>query len=130
MEDPMTGKQPFTWRQQLGMHYENAALRYLQARGFAMVCSNYRCKFGEIDLVMLDAATLVFVEVRYRRSSSHGTAAATVDGRKQGRIRLAARKFLFSNPQFRQHICRFDVLAIEAPTTGKPAINWIPNAFY
>ena len=126
----MACKRSLTWRQQLGIYYENAALRYLQARGLALVCSNYRCKFGEIDLVMLAAATLVFVEVRYRRSSSHGTAAATVDSRKQARLRLAARKFLFSHPQFRQHICRFDVLAIEAATAGKPVIDWIPNAFY
>ncbi len=126
----MTGKPPPTWRQQLGSQCEQAALRFLEGHGLAKVCSNYRCKFGEIDLIMLDRSTLVFVEVRYRRSASHGSAAATVDSRKQARLRLTARYFLHSHLQFRQHICRFDVIAIEAETAGKASLAWIPDAFY
>ncbi len=126
----MTAKQPPTWRQQLGIQFEHAALCYLEARGLSLLCRNYRCKFGEIDLIMLDKSTLVFVEVRYRRSTSYGTAAATVDARKQARVRVTARQFLHSHLQFRQHICRFDVIAIEAQTTDKSVIQWIPDAFY
>ncbi len=126
----MTVKPALTWRQRLGAHFEHASLRFLESQGLSLLTSNYRCKFGEIDLIMHDRSMLVFVEVRYRRSASHGTAAATVDSRKQARIRFTARHFLCNHPEFRKYSCRFDVVAFEMQTSGNSAINWIPNAFY
>ena len=118
------------WRQQKGQHFEAAALQFLQQRNMALIARNYRCRLGEIDLIMLDQSTLVFVEVRYRRSNSHGPAFATVDERKQFKVRSAARHFLHCNKQYQHHICRFDVLGIEAGTGTRPVVDWIANAFY
>lgn len=119
-----------TWRQLLGSHYEALALKYLQERGLALLYSNYRCKLGEIDLIMQEGDMLVFVEVRFRKSASHGTAAATVDSRKQAKLRQAARHFLYTHPRYAASACRFDVLAVESATIQPPRINWIPGAFY
>lgn len=118
------------WRHQKGQHFEDSALQFLRARKLQLVDRNYRCRLGEIDLIVLDGTTLVFVEVRYRRSNSHGPAFATVDARKQHKIRNAARHFLYRYKQYENCICRFDVLGIETDGTGKPCINWITNAFY
>lgn len=88
-----------------------------------LIARNHRCKFGEIDLIMRDGAVLVFIEVRYRRSSRFGAPAATVDARKQRRLATAARHYLMTNPC--QLACRFDVVAI----SGQDHIQWIRNAF-
>ncbi len=86
---------------------------------------NYRCRGGEIDLIMRQGETLVFVEVRYRAHATHGGAASSVTRRKQHKIVLAARHY------FKQHAineanqaCRFDVIAFEG---DQP--DWIQNAF-
>ena len=118
------------WRQQKGRHFETAALHFLQTHAMQLVERNYRCRLGEIDLVVLDRATVVFVEVRYRRNSNHGPAFATVDARKQHKIRNAARHFLCRYKQYQNCVCRFDVLGIETDSADKPLIHWIPNAFY
>ncbi|MES2603489.1 MAG: YraN family protein [Pseudomonadota bacterium] len=126
----MTNTLNVYWRHQKGQHFEDSALQFLQARNMQLVERNYRCRLGEIDLVVHDGATLVFVEVRYRRSNSHGPAFATVDARKQHKIRNAARHFLHRYKQYGNCVCRFDVMGIEADSAGKPRIQWIPNAFY
>jgi putative endonuclease len=89
------------------------------------VAGNVRYKVGELDLVMRDGATLVFVEVRSRSSSGFGGAAGSIDLRKQLRLRRAANLFLLERfGQRRWPACRFDVVAIEA---GRP--DWIRAAF-
>jgi putative endonuclease len=89
------------------------------------VAANVRYKVGELDLVMRDGATLVFVEVRSRRSAGFGGAAGSIDRRKQLRLRRAANLFLLQRfGQRRWPACRFDVVAYEA---GRP--NWIRAAF-
>jgi uncharacterized protein (TIGR00252 family) len=80
-------------------------------------------RFGEIDLVMRDGATLVFVEVRYRRSDRFGAPAETVDRRKQQRLTAAANHYLQAHPTVLP--CRFDVVAV----SGGDRIEWIKNAF-
>ena len=87
--------------------------------------ANYRC--GEIDLVMLDGATLVLVEVRYRSSEQFGGAAASVTWRKQRRLANAAQYLLLAHPELRRHPARFDVVAISA-ASGR-SIDWIKSAF-
>ena len=78
-------------RKEAGRAGEAAALAYLEQAGLQLVTRNFRCKRGEIDLVMLDGATLVLVEVRYRSSEQFGGAAASVTWRKQRRLANAAR---------------------------------------
>ena len=108
---------------------EDRALAWLQARGLVLVQRNYRVAFGpsarggEIDLVMRDSdGTLVFIEVRARRSSGHGGAAASVTRGKQQRVIRAAQHYLLRLPSLPP--CRFDVLAIDAD-----GITWLRAAF-
>jgi len=108
----------------IGESKEKLAREYLERRGLELVGHNYRCRRGEIDLVMRDAETLVFVEVRFRTSSSFGTPAETVDARKQRRLTAAASHYLQHNPTNRP--CRFDVVAV----SGNDRIDWIRDAFY
>jgi putative endonuclease len=114
-----------TAAQSAGADAEQAARRLLEAAGLSFVAGNVRYKAGEIDLVMRDAAALVFVEVRSRASTRFGGAAASVDRRKRLRLQRAAHLFLLENfGQRHWPACRFDVVAYEA---GAP--NWIKAAF-
>lgn len=109
-----------------GRRAELAACRYLQQQGLTLVEGNYRCGSGEIDLVMRDGQTLVFVEVRYRRSVRFGSAAESVDGRKQGKLLAAAAHYLQTHPKAARRACRFDVVALAGQQTD---IDWIRDAF-
>ena len=114
----------------LGRTGEDAALRYLEARGLELLERNYRCRGGEIDLVMLEGRTLVLVEVRSRTGTTHGSAASTVGSRKQRRFTLAARHLMLTRPQYRRLAARFDVVAIDPAPGGGPArLTWIRDAF-
>lgn len=108
-----------------GQRAEQLALRYLADRGLRLLERNYRCRCGEIDLVMRDGETLVFVEVRFRSRPEFGGAAASVDCRKQRRLINAARHYL---QRYRQteSLCRFDVVAMGA--AGDNSIEWLQNA--
>jgi putative endonuclease len=112
-----------TWRRALGDTKERQARALLEREGLRFVASNFRCKLGEVDLVMNDGDTLVFVEVRYRSSHRFGGAAASVDRRKQARLTAAAASFLQQHPVAAP--CRFDVVAIGP--AGQT--NWIRHAF-
>ena len=114
-------------RKEAGRAGEATALAYLQRAGLRLVLRNFRCKGGEIDLVMLDGATLVFVEVRYRSSEQFGGAAASVTWRKQRRLANAAEYLLLTRPELRRYAARFDVDAIAAAPEYR--INWIKSAF-
>ena len=117
---------------ELGRRAEAQALAHLEARGLKLLERNFRCRGGEIDLVMLDGPTLVLVEVRSRSSAAFGGAAASVDARKQRRLILAARRLLLTRPAYRALAARFDVVAFEAESAvaGSPArIDWIRDAF-
>jgi putative endonuclease len=107
----------------IGAEKEQIACRYLEGQGLRLLARNHRCRHGEIDLVMRDADTLVFVEVRYRRSRYYGTAAESVDAYKQRRLTAAAGHYLQGHPS--PLPCRFDVVAIESGD----AIDWIRDAF-
>ncbi len=109
--------------QKTGQQAEAIACRYLQANGLKLVEKNYRCRFGEIDLIMRDGQDLVFVEVRYRRTRAFGGAAASVDQTKRSKLITTATHYLQAKDSRRN--ARFDIIAIEAGD----AIEWIPNAF-
>ncbi len=106
---------------------EQAACRHLERAGLALLARNYRSPFGEIDLVMRQDDTLVFVEVRFRARSDYGTPAETVDRRKQARLRAAAEHFL-QRRRASNRPCRFDIVAI-TPTAAGARIEWLRNAF-
>lgn len=109
-----------------GQRAEESALAYLQQRGFRLVERNYRCRLGEIDLVMEDRDRLVFVEVRYRASVRYGGALESIDGRKQARLVAAASHYLASKRIDRP--ARFDVVAL-APGSEGLTVQWIKDAF-
>lgn len=116
-------------RQTAGREAETFALQYLQQQGLQLIAQNWLCKRGELDLVMLDGDTVVFVEVRYRRYSAWGGAVESVDFRKQQKLILAAQMFLQSETRWSDAACRFDVVAIEGDPRSGPPLSWIKHAF-
>ncbi len=106
-----------------GRDAERRAARWLEAQGLALVESNYRCRFGEIDLIMREGMQLVFVEVRMRARPGYGGAAASIDRRKREKLVRAARHYLSRLPQ--APACRFDAVLIDG--VGEP--QWIRAAF-
>jgi putative endonuclease len=116
-------------RKEAGVAAENAAFGFLLQQGLKPVARNYRCRGGEIDLVMLDGGTLALVEVRYRASQEFGGAAASVTWIKQKRIILAARHLLAMRRDLRGLPARFDVVAITGSDWREPQIQWIKAAF-
>lgn len=94
-----------------------------------MLARNWRCKGGELDLVMLDADTVVFVEVRYRLHAGFGGALDSIDGRKQKRLVLAASLFLQKEAHWGNYPCRFDVVALQGSHHAGRPLQWLKNAF-
>jgi putative endonuclease len=116
-------------RKDAGEAGELIALSFLQSQGLQLMERNYRCRGGEIDLVMWERKTLVLAEVRMRRDEAFGGAAASVDARKQKRIILASRHLMMMRPQLTRFSARFDVIAL-ADTSGLPdSIEWLKDAF-
>ena len=113
---------------QEGSRWERAAEAFLRRRGLRTLARNYHCRFGEIDLVMLDDPVLVFVEVRYRRRARHGSGADTVTRTKQRRLISAARQYLRNHADHARRACRFDVVSIGTGAEG-PELQWIRAAF-
>jgi len=115
-----------------GRAQEAKAARYLRAQGLKLLCKNYHCRFGEIDLVMADSQTLVFVEVRFRRTAQYGSAIATVTQTKQRKIRLTAADYLQRHPRYSACPCRFDVIGLSTgceSIAANSSIDWIKDAF-
>ena len=112
----------------VGEEFEHQACRYLQQQGLQLKERNAHFRVGEIDLIMLDGAQLVFVEVRYRKHQSFGGAAASVDYHKQKKLIKAAQLYLLKHFGNQPPACRFDVIAMQDTPQG-PEIEWIKNAF-
>lgn len=106
-----------------GEQGEALAAAFLQRQGLAITARNYRCRFGEIDLIAREGETLVFVEVRSRASDSHGGAAASITAAKQARLLKAARHYLATLSS--EPPCRFDAVLL---TGDPPKIEWLRNA--
>lgn len=94
-----------------GEEAERTAADHLEARGLKLVARNYRCRGGEIDLILRDGASLVFVEVRERAGAAFGGAAASITPAKQARIRLAAQHYLSRHGL--DLPCRFDAVLVQ-----------------
>lgn len=111
----------------IGSQAENLALQHLEQQGLNLIERNYHCRGGEIDLIMVDNSVLVFVEVRYRKSATFGSAIESVNKVKQKRIIHTAQYFL--QQQSPSHTsCRFDVVAI-TPKQHASEITWLKDAF-
>lgn len=108
-----------------GAQAEQLAADFLKKNGLSLLHQNYRCRFGEIDLIMQDGATLVFVEVRLRSRADFGGAAASIGAAKQGKLLLTARHYLSTLRKIPP--CRFDALLLHAADGGQ--IEWLKNAF-
>ncbi len=107
-----------------GSAAEEQARQYLEGQGLRTVARNVRGRFGELDLIMLQGHNLVFVEVRYRRSSRFGGAIASIDAKKQRKLIATAQGYLQQHPH--DGPCRFDVVALDS-TPNK--VEWLQNAF-
>ena len=119
---------PTVDRQQLGAAAEDAALALLIEQGCSLLARNVRYKFGELDLVMRDAGTLAFVEVRFRRNSRFGGAAMSVDVAKRRKVARAAQAWLGSHRQYAYAACRFEPdqrEKSECDSAGE--LRWLPR---
>lgn len=118
-----------TSQQVTGEHSENLACHHLEAQGMRLLRRNFRCKCGEIDLIMQHGDMIVFVEVRTRKHSRFGSAAESVNRPKQRKLINAAHYFIqHHDPQLRYGY-RFDVIAIQGEPGNNPDIQWISSAF-
>ncbi len=114
-------------KREVGTCYEEQAAVYLQHIGMELLWRNFRCHIGEIDLILRDGDTLVFTEVKYRRTEDYGRGEVHVDRRKQRTIFRVAEEFLIRFfPDGNYPACRFDVVAID----GDGAVVHYPDAFW
>jgi putative endonuclease len=111
-----------------GDDFEQRACGELERAGLKLLARNYTTRHGELDLVMRDGSTVVFVEVRYRKSASHGDAATSVTAAKQGKLILAAQHWLAAHPQHSRAACRFDVVSYDGPLDALQR-QWLRGAF-
>ncbi|HHV36046.1 MAG TPA: YraN family protein [Syntrophomonadaceae bacterium] len=112
----------------LGILGEEMALSFLSGLGYHLLERNYRCRLGEIDLVMLDGECLVFIEVKARRSTLYGAPQEAVGAVKQARIRRLAEHYLLCKCDGDYHL-RFDVVAVSFKKSGNHIIDHFKNAF-
>lgn len=107
----------------LGVQAEHLAAEFLSRQGLVITLHNYQCRFGEIDLIARDGATLVFVEVRSRKNAAFGGAAASITATKRAKLLKTARHYLSRLSKVPP--CRFDAVLL---TGDPPRIEWIRNA--
>lgn len=108
-----------------GAQAERWAAHFLLQQGLQLITQNYRCRAGEIDLIMQHEDTLVFVEVRLRSHATFGGAAASIDSHKQQRIIRTAQHYLTTLSRIPP--CRFDALLMQNPQGA--GLQWLKNAF-
>jgi putative endonuclease len=112
----------------IGQQAELLACQFLQRHKLKLIVKNYHCRRGEIDLIMQDQHTLVFIEVRYRKNDRFGSALESVNYKKQAKIIITAEHYLLHNTQAFSGY-RFDVIAI-SPTQQTHDIIWVKDAFH
>ncbi|MGI9234831.1 MAG: YraN family protein [Woeseiaceae bacterium] len=111
----------------LGEQAERTALQFLVRNGLTLVMRNFRCRGGEVDLIMLDGECLAFVEVRSRTSAHFSAPELTVDSHKQRKLLRTAAMFISRRRRYALHTIRFDVVAITGHSDVD--IRWIEDAF-
>lgn len=113
--------------QQFGTSIERAAEHYLQQQGLQLIGRNYRCRYGEIDLIMSEQNNLVFVEVRCRQNQNHGSGIESITSSKKSKIIKSANCFLIDQNLWEKVSCRFDVVSI---LPAENEITWVKDAFW
>jgi putative endonuclease len=116
-------------RRALGAAGEEAVARWYAAAGYDVIDRNWRCRAGEIDLVLARDRVLVFCEVKTRRSTAFGVPAEAVTVTKQRRLRTLAMQWLDAHPRSRRGTLRFDVASVLATRDRPPVIEVIEGAF-
>ena len=111
-----------------GDRVEDAALAFLVQQGLLLVERNVSARGGELDLVMRQGDTLVFVEVRHRATHAFGGGGGSVDARKRAKLVLAASAYLAGHPALADAPCRFDVIEGSGDASS-PRLHWIRDAF-
>lgn len=124
-----TRRQRTPTKTETGAAIESTAIAWLEARSMNCIERNFRCRGGEIDLIMRDGRTLVFVEVRLRSRDHFGSAAESVTSTKQRRI-IHAAQFYLATHAATDLACRFDVLAATKHDDGTIHWEWVQDAFY
>jgi putative endonuclease len=112
----------------LGSEAERTARDYLTQQGLSFITQNYRCKTGEIDLVMQDGSELVFVEVKFRSSQKFGTAVEFFHASKRRKFESAVQYYMQNkglNPSIVAH--RIDIVGIDVLGTNKHNISWLKH---
>lgn len=112
---------------EVGKAGEDEAVRFLRKQGYEILERNYRCRYGEVDIIARDGGTIVFVEVKTRGGGSFGPPGASVDGRKQRRLTITS-SFYLEGAGAAESDSRFDVVCIEMKD-GRPVIELIRDAF-
>ncbi|MGQ9686594.1 MAG: YraN family protein [Thiobacillaceae bacterium] len=105
-----------------GAEAEERAALHLQAQGLELLARNWRCRYGEIDLILRDGATLVFVEVRSRRRGDYGGAAESISAAKRARLERSAAAYLMQCKH--RGACRFDAVLVDGER-----LTWLRGAF-
>ncbi len=113
---------------QTGRWAETETEKFLRANGLKFLVRNFRCRRGEIDLIMADSDILVFVEVRFRRSQRFGSGLESVTASKRRRLFAAAGFFLAQGVTHPANRCRFDVVSVTR-RNYRPEFQWVRNAF-
>jgi putative endonuclease len=103
---------------------ENLAVAFLERKGLKILERNYRCRFGEIDIIAIGGGVLVFVEVRARRSEDYGGAAASITASKRRRLLATARHYLAAHGP--ERACRFDAVLVRGE---ERRIEWLTDVF-
>lgn len=116
-------------KREKGAQYERKALRYLKSQGLTLLAKNFRCRHGEIDLIMRHEKCLAFIEVRYRMRNRFSTASGSVDSRKQIKILKTAAAYLSGHPNHANDTVRFDVVAFDVTEHDRGRIQWMQDAF-
>ncbi|MFD1827399.1 MULTISPECIES: YraN family protein [Mumia] len=111
-------------RQAVGVHGENVAVEFLQAQGMEVLARNWRCRWGEIDIVARDADTVVFCEVKTRRSTAYGTPLEAVTPQKAARLRRLAGLYLAEH-DVSAVLVRIDVVGVLVPTRGAAEVTYV-----
>ena len=123
---PMRHYTPQAAKQMQGAAAEQLASDYLQKRGLKLIDANVACVQGEIDLVMQDDKTLVFVEVRWRKSTAYGGALTSITPNKLRKLNTACEMFLQHHPQWRNAPCRIDAVLLQGDL-AQPEVTWLQN---
>jgi len=118
-------------KRELGALGEDIASDFLKANGIQIIIRNYFTKFGEIDIIGIEKKTIIFIEVKLRKSFKYGEPLESITSKKLERIRSSADLFLCDNSSYDTYDCRFDVICLTySKVSATFKIEWFKNQFF